>query len=310
MTINTKDITFESTSGLAVISAKSFSPAEGDVKGVIQIAHGMAEHKSRYDWFAEICVNAGYAVFINDHLGHGKSVRNDGELGFFGRRDGYLCLVDDMHALTLIAKKEYPGKPFILFGHSMGSFLARMYTEIYGEELDAAIYCGTSGPNPAAGVGIALINTIEKAKGDHYRSSLVNNMAFGSYNKRTEKRTPFDWLTKDQAAVDAYIEDKYCGFLFTTAGYRDLMKVLQEVNRDEWFRTVPQDLPIYLVAGAEDPVGAYGKGVTTVYNKLTATGHSDVTIKLYPGDRHEIHNELDKEAVMADTIAWIDSKIS
>ena len=310
MEIITKDYSFKSTTGLADISAKSFAPAEGEVKGVIQIAHGMAEHKSRYNWFAEVCVNAGYAVFINDHIGHGKSVANDDELGFFGDSNGYLCIVDDMHILTGIAKEEYPGKPFVLFGHSMGSFLARMYTENYGSELDAAVYCGTSGPNPAAGMGVALINAIEKAKGNHYRSELVNNMAFGSYNKRTEKRTPFDWLSRDTAVVDEYIADKYCGFLFTTAGYRDLMQVLQAVNRADWYKAVPKDLPIYLVSGAEDPVGAYGKGVTTVYNKLTETGHNDVTIKLYPNDRHEIHNELDKENVMADTIAWINSKVS
>ncbi len=309
MATNVKEYSFKSTSGLADIYAKSYAPAEGEIKGVIQIAHGMAEHHERYEWFAGLLCDAGYAVFINDHLGHGKSVTSDSELGFFGDRDGYLFLVDDMHLLTGIAKKEYPGKPFILFGHSMGSFLARLYTEMYGKELTAAVYCGTAGSNPAADMGVALINVIEKAKGNHFRSSFINNIAFGTYNKRTEQRTPFDWLSRDNAVVDKYIADKYCGFLFTTAGYRDLMKLLKAVNRSDWYTAVPADLPIYLIAGAEDPVGAYGKGVTEVYNTLLDSLHTDVTIKLYPGDRHEIHNELDKETVVADLIAWIDSKI-
>ena len=214
--------------------------------------------------------------------------------------------VDDCKQLTDIAKNEHKGLPFIFFGHSMGSFIAREYTAHFGNEIDGAVYCGTSGPNPGASVGGALANMIASRKGEMYRSEFINNIAFGTYNKKTEKRTPFDWLTKDTAVVDKYIEDKYSGFLFTATGYRDLFNLLAGVSAKSWYKKVPAELPILLMAGEDDPVGAYGKGVKQVFRELKETKHKNVTLNLYPGDRHEIHNELDKEKVVGDLIEWLD----
>lgn len=308
MSFTTNEFTFKSSSGLCDIYAQSAVPSDfSDVKGVVQIAHGMAEHSNRYARFAmELCRN-GYAVFINDHLGHGKSVASDDELGYFGE-NGVEALVDDMKKLTDIAKKEYPNVPYILFGHSMGSFLARKYTEVYGSELDAAIYCGTSGTNPAAGMGIMMAKHFEKTKGDHERSEFLNSIAFGPYNKKTDKRTAFDWLSRDEKEVDKYIEDKYCGYCFTANGFKTLFTVLKEVSQKQWYNNVRKDLPILLIAGKADPVGEYGKGVTQVYNDLKKTGHNAL-IKLYPDARHEILNEINRDEVTADIIGWIDKVI-
>ena len=304
----TKEYSFESKSGLCNIYAQSIAPMDyGSVKGVVQIAHGMAEHGGRYGELAARLCKAGYAVFISDHVGHGKSVSSDEMLGYFGKKNGYMNFVEDCKQLTDIAKSEYKGLPFIFFGHSMGSFVAREYTAHYGNEIDGAVYCGTSGPNPGASVGGMLANMIASRKGEMYRSEFINNMAFGTYGKRTEKRTPFDWLTKDTKVVDKYIEDKYCGFLFTATGYRDLFNLLSSVSAKKWYTSVPTELPILLMSGEDDPVGAYGKGVKQVFSMLKETKHKNVTINLYPGDRHEIHNELDKDKVISDLIAWLDS---
>lgn len=300
-----KEYSFPSVSELGDIYVRCWLPEDGKVKAVFQMAHGMAEHCDRYNWFAEKLCDAGYAVFINNHLGHKGSVKNDDMLGFFGEKDGWLNLVEDMRKTTELAKKEFPDLPFIVFGHSMGSFICRAYTSRY-TDIDAAIYCGTGGPNPAAAMGIAVANTIGKVKGVMYRSPLIDKMAFGTYNKRCPKRTPFDWLTKDEEIVDKYIDDKYCGFMFTTAGYRDLFSALGYVSKTEWAERVPEKLPILIVSGAEDPVGTYGEGVKKVYEMLKVTGHNDVEMKLYEGDRHEILNELDRDTVAADIIAFAD----
>ena len=176
----------------------------------------------------ELCKN-GYAVFICDLLGHGNSVSDDSELGYFGE-NGVESLVDDMKQLNDIARREYPGLPVYLFGHSMGSFLSRAYTAKYPDTIDGTIWCGTSGANPAAGLGIALARAIEKRSGDHHRSDFLNSLAFGKYNKRTENETQFDWLSKDKEEVKKYIDDDYCGFVFTANGFETLFSLLKQIS--------------------------------------------------------------------------------
>ena len=300
---------FPSVSGLADIHAASFKP-EGEVKAVLQIAHGMAEHLERYEPFAEVLCKNGIAVYINDHLGHGKSVKNDDELGYFGEKAGWKNFIGDCYRLTRMAKEENPGKPFIFFGHSMGSFVARAYCLEYANDIDGAIYCGTAGPNPAAGVGSLIASVIGKIKGDHHRSTLVDKIAFGSYNNKFEQRTAFDWLSRDEFQVDKYVADKYCGFLFTAYGYRDLTSLLGFVSGKNWFQSLDKDLPVLMISGAMDPVGNFGKGVDQVYDKLTAEGKKNLKKILYPDGRHEILNEsalFDK--VCEDVIEWIEELI-
>lgn len=305
-----KEFYFPSISGLADIHAASYLPEGKEIKAIIQIAHGMAEHLERYEAFAEVLCNNGFAVYINDHLGHGKSVKNDDELGYFGEKAGWKNFIADCYRLTRIAKDENPGKPLIFFGHSMGSFVARAYSLEYANDIKGAIYCGTAGPNPAAGVGSTLASVIGKIKGDHHRSTLVDKIAFGAYNNKFEQRTAFDWLSRDQFQVDKYIADKYCGFLFTAYGYRDLTALLGFVSGKKWFESLDKDLPVLMISGAMDPVGNFGKGIDQVCAKLQSAGKKNFRAIIYPEGRHEILNESELfDKVCADVIEWVEATI-
>ncbi len=304
------EFTFSSVSGLAEIHAASYKPENGEIKAVVQVAHGMAEHLERYEKFASALCDAGYALYINDHLGHGLSVKNKDELGYFGEEDGWKNFVEDCHQLTEIIKKENPGVPVYFFGHSMGSFVARAYSTKYANDLAGAVYCGTAGPNPAAGAGIILTKLIAKLKGTHYRSKLIDKIGFGTYNSKFEGRTPFDWLSRDNEEVDKYIADDLCGYLFTAYGYRDLFSLLSYVSSPDWFSGLSKELPVLLIAGAMDPVGEYSKGIEKVYNSLCDAGKTNVKKILYPDARHEILNEkacFDK--VCKDVIGWIENTL-
>ncbi|MBO5937005.1 MAG: lysophospholipase [Clostridia bacterium] len=305
-----KEFTFASVSGLADIHCASYLPENGEVKTVLQIAHGMAEHLERYEAFADVLCDNGVAVYINDHLGHGASIKDKNELGYFGKQDGWKHFVEDCHELTKIAKAENPGKPYIFFGHSMGSFVARAYSAKYAGEIDGAIYCGTAGPNPAAGAGIMLTNLIIKLKGDHYKSKLIDKVGFGTYNSKFEGRTAFDWLSRDNFQVDKYIADELCGFLFTAAGYRDLFSLLAYVSSKEWFAGLSKELPVLIISGAMDPVCNYSKGIDQVCDMLKAAGKTNFKKILYPDARHEILNESACfDTVCKDVLGWIETVI-
>ncbi|NLA73519.1 MAG: alpha/beta hydrolase [Clostridiales bacterium] len=307
-----REFSFTSFGASGEIYARSLFPDDNsEVKTIVQITHGMAEHTDRYVDFARFLNNEGFGVYMHDHLGHGKSVENDEELGFFGDTDGYKALVNDVKQLTDIIKKENEGKRVILFGHSMGSFIARSYCENYGNEIDGVVFCGTSGSNPGALVGKKIADYVAKRNGSHFRSEFINSLAFSSYNKRIKPiRTDFDWLTRDNSIVDAYVDDPKCGFLFTASGYRDLFTLLHSVSKRIWYANVPYALPILLIAGEADPVGSYGKGVKEVAKLLRDTNHSDVTLKLYPDCRHEILNELNKDEVYSHISQWVNEVLS
>lgn len=310
MEIIRKEYSIPSKTGIGNVYARCWVPADG-VKAVLQIAHGMAEHGERYEDFANYLCSFGFAVFVNDHIGHGKSASNDEELGYFGEIKGWDAFVEDERAFSEVIFKEYPATPLIFFGHSMGSFIAREYIRRYGrdERITAAVFCGTSGTNPASAMAIKIADTVIKLKGSKHYSKLINNIAFAPYNAKTEKRTAFDWLSTDTAQVDKYIADKHCGFLFTAAGYKDLFTILTRVSGKDWYREMPEEIPVLLIAGEDDPVGAYGKGVKQVYNDLIKAGKKDVSLKLYPGMRHEILNEINNIVVYGDIAAWVKSKI-
>ena len=305
------EFTFKSVSGLSDIHAAKYVPEDDStVKAVLQIAHGMAEHLERYDSFADALCENGIAVYINDHLGHGQSVSSKSELGYFGEKDGHINFVEDGKKLMEIAKSEFPGKPYIFFGHSMGSFVARLFSYKYADELSGAVFCGTSGPNPAAGIAIHLASAIAKLKGTHHRSKFIDKLAFGTYNSKFEKRTAFDWLTRDNDVVDTYIADEYCGFLFTAYGYRDLFSLLNTVSQKQWFEKFPKTLPVYVISGDMDPVGEYAKGINKVCDGLRAAGKTNVSCKLYKDARHEILNEKACfDEVVADVVAFVESVI-
>lgn len=304
MEIIRKEYTYLSSTGVANIFARSWAPADGEIKAVFQLIHGMAEHGERYEEMGKVFCEAGYAFIVNDHVGHGKSVGENPVYGYFGAdvNRGGIGFVEDAHMLTNIAKDEF-GKPVILMGHSMGSFVCRRYITKYGKDVLGAVICGTAGPNPALGAGLALVSVICKVKGPMHRSKLINSMAFGAYNKGFEGRTDFDWLSVNKENVDKYIADDLCGFLFTVSGYKNLFELLQFVTEGDWYGKVP-DMPLLIISGEKDPVGELGKGVKTTYEGLLKSNHNDVEMKLYKGLRHEIHNEDERFDVYADIIKW------
>ncbi len=306
-----KEFTFKSVSGLCNIHAASYKPQNiSDIKAVIQIAHGMTEHLERYEAFIDVLCQNGFAVYINDHLGHGQSIASKEDLGYFGEKDGWKNFIEDCKQLLDIAKVENPGKPYIFFGHSMGSFVSRSFSYKYSKDLSGAVFCGTSGPNPAAGLGAKIAGAIGKVKGSHYLSHFIDNLAFGSYNKKFENRTKFDWLTRDEFQIDKYVADEFCGFLLTAYGYRDMFTLLQTVSTKKWFENYPKDLPVLLISGDMDPVGSYGKGVQKVHDNLKQAGKTNVTMHLYKGARHEILNDSAIfETVCNDIIKWAESVI-
>lgn len=298
---------FPSNTGITDIYVQSFSPEEtNNVKGVICVVHGMAEHTDRYIDIAKYLCKKGYIVFMHDHAGHGKSVKNEDDLGFFCKEDGSEKIVDDVNEVVNIIKKEYPSLPVILWGHSMGSFVTRSFIAKYPDAASGAVICGTSGANPAASIGIFIAKAISKLFGSHHRSGLLDTMAFGTYNKKFEKKTGFEWLSVNEENVNTYAEDPLCGYKFTATGFKDLFTLLANVSAKEWYGAVPKNMPLYLIAGDMDPVGNYGKGVTEVYEKLKKAGHTNVSVKLYKGLRHEIHNEAERYTVLDDISAFAD----
>lgn len=312
MDIIREEYHFSSSTGTGEIFVRSFAPADPNaVKAVVQVVHGMAEHGERYRTMAYYLAYHGYAVFIHDHAGHGKSVTDPEELGYFGEKDGWKCLVRDTAVVSTKATSKYPACPLFLLGHSMGSFVARSYCTQYADRLKGAIFSGTSGENPGAAAGIALAGLLEKFKGDHYRSPFIDHIAFGAYNKKYDNpRTDFDWLSRDEHEVDLYIEDPLCGFLFTTAGYKDMFTLLKSVSEKSWYKGVPKALPMLFISGTMDPVGAYGKGVRQVCSDLKKTGHEDVTLKLYDGARHELFNETNAKDVLKDLLQWLNEQLA
>lgn len=302
--IRTKEITFVSADGKSTVHGIFWVP-EGEVRGVIQLSHGMCEYVTRYDAWARRFAKAGFVFCGNDHLGHGKTAPTPEELGYTAPRGGAGSLVEDLHTMSSHARREFPGLPLVLYGHSMGSFAARAYLARYGGELSAALISGTAGPGNPTGLALCLAHMTAACKGDDHRSPLLKKLAFGSYNKRfAGENDPFSWLTRDASVRKAYAGDPYCNFDFTAAGYDTLFSLLREVSRKDWAGNVPKKLPILLFAGTDDPVGNYGEGVKEVYRRLLAAG-ADASLKLYEGGRHEMHNETNRDEVFDDLLSFL-----
>ncbi len=274
-------------------------------RALLQISHGMCEYFLRYEAFAEYLSERGILVFGHDHLGHGRTAPSEEDLGFTVSGGGADCLVEDVHRLSLHMKERYPDCNILLFGHSMGSFIAREVIARYGTDYASAIICGTGGPDMPAGAGAALARMLMIFGGERSRSKLLKGIAFAGYNKRVEdQKTPMDWLTRDAAVVDRYLKDPYCTFVFTKRAFHDLFTLISWVSHKEWASRVPNTLPILVVSGEADPVGAWGRGVKQVSDRLTAAG-KHATLRLYPEMRHEIINEIGRERVWKELEQWV-----
>lgn len=297
-----------SADGIHTLRGIVYLPEEP--KGILQITHGMAEHIARYDAFMTYLAENGWIACGHDHLGHGKTAQSKEELGFFAEKNGDLLVCEDTFAFGKAVKEAFPSLPLVLLGHSMGSFIVRRTVQLYPEVCDALIIMGTGGKNPLSPFGNATASLIRTARGAKHVSKLVNHVAFSSYNNRIESEKEFAWLSRDEKEIEKHDADPLCTFPFTVSAMRDLIRLQALVNRKSWYADIPKELPIFIVSGAEDPVGNYGKGVEEVYSSLLAEGVTDVTRKIYPDMRHEILNELGRETVYEDILSFLSSQIS
>ncbi|GAB4372809.1 MAG: alpha/beta hydrolase [Spirochaetales bacterium] len=279
-------------------------------RACILILHGMAEHIQRYEGFSEFLCERGYAVYGFDLRGHGKTGDLSASSGIFAEENGWERVQADIDLWVDKIRQDYPESPLVLFGHSLGSLLARCYAARHGEKLRGMIL---SGPVASGGVlrGIASLLAWGNAliNGKNAPARLLDRLIFRGYARSIkDRRTDFDWLSRDDRQVDAYIRDPHCGRIMTTGFYQDLLKGVQLAYRQSTYRNTPKDLPIYIFGGSKDPVGKFSRTITQLYKEYRKAGISNVTMKFYSGGRHEMLNETNREEVYKDILSWLNDR--
>lgn len=303
MAIEMLEKTVPSCDGEHMLAGRVYLP-QGAPKGLFHVVHGMTEHIARYDGFMRQMAQDGYICFGYDHLGHGRTAGDDSDLGFIAHKDGWRKLAQDVAGFSTAMRQEYGERlPYVLMGHSMGSFVVRV-ASVTCVHPDALVIMGTGGPNPASGIGLLVIRAVRAVRGERAFSPLVKKLAFGSFNSHFAGEEANAWLTKDTAVRAAYAADKYCTFEFTVSAMQDLVTLNRQANSRRFFHGLDKDMPVLLVSGRDDPVGDYGRGVTAVYRRLRAAGRN-VQMKLYDNCRHEILNDSCREEVIADIRAFL-----
>lgn len=292
------------------LSAKKYLP-DAETEASLIIVHGMAEHQERYAEFAEHLRNNFFAVYTYDQRGHGKTAGSPEKVGFFAPENGHRLVVNDLDLITDIARKEHPNTPVIIFGHSMGSFICRNYILEESEKIDGLILSGTAAGAGALGkIGTAAASIIALLYGKRHPSKLMDALSFGSFNKKIKPaRTKFDWLSRDNAAVNEYINDPYCGSIFSAQFFKDMLRLIEKANNEKKAELVShKTMPVLFISGEADPVGDFGKGVKKVSAMYEKAGFSDTELKLYPQGRHEMLNETNKTDVYAAITDWLNKK--
>lgn len=302
---------FTSSDGKTLIHVNQWTPLGREIRGIVQIAHGVAEYGARYAPFAQYLCQNGFVVVANDHLGHGQSVVDGCPMVYFGDENGWEHVVDDMEQLRERTTKVFPGKPYFLFGHSMGSFLARTHLIRYPGRLSGCVICGTGHMGGLIVAGGQMIADGEiKKLGRRSYSEKADSLAFGAYNKRfAPNRTAFDWISLNEENVDAYINDPLCGGKTTLGLFRDMMGGIGIITKQANLQNMDKKLPVFFIAGDQDPVGDMGKGVERAYRCFKKAGMREVAIKLYHGMRHEILNEKTNRYVYHDVLGWLEAHL-
>jgi alpha-beta hydrolase superfamily lysophospholipase len=280
-------------------------------RAVVQIAHGVAEHSGRYARLAGALTGAGLAVYAGDHRGHGLTARTSEDLGFFAERQGWRRCVGDLWQLNRRIAAELPGLPIVLVGHSMGSFMAQHFIADHGDALAGVVLAGSAGGLPA-GSGIArMLARIERLRvGARGSSEWLGRLTFGAFNKQFEPaRTPFDWLSRDEAEIDDYVDDPLCAHLLSVQLTIDVLDGIGDATSAARQARIPKGLPIHVVAGTQDPVGQNTKSLMGLLAAYRAAGLQHVTHKFYAGARHELFHEINRDQVMRDVLAWLQSVI-
>ncbi len=308
--VRISDFRFRSTNGINDIHGRQWIP-DGPIKGIVQIVHGVAEYIERYQDTAMFLAENGYLVAGDDHLGHGYSVSRPEELGWFGEKDGWKIIVADEKKLHDLLASLHPGIPMVLLGHSMGSFMARTYLGLYPTDFDACILSGTGWqPGLVCRLGLTLANKEIRKHGSRAHSPKLQSIAFGSYLKGIENPLgQNDWISRDEAVIRQYDDDPLCGFQASAGLMRDMMSGLDLIRRDSHLEKMNKNLPVLFISGDADPVGGWGKGVKRTAARFRWVAMRDVTVKLYPGARHELFNELNRREVRRDVLAWIRAKL-
>ena len=307
--VKKETLSYESRSQAQKVHAVKWIPA-GEIKAIIIIAHGMAEHIERYDAFAVYLAERGILVAGCDYIGHGKSVVGQEIYGYFCSRDAATVVVRDVHRLKKIIQADYPGLPMIIMGHSFGSFVARNYLCRYGSGVNGAILMATGMPPKALAVALRFLANMQALFGGDKPGKFLNGLAFNGYNKRIkDAASPFSWLSVNKENVEKYEADPLCGFLFTVNGFQTLAELVYRIHNPKNLANVPAHLPVLMVAGQEDPVGDYGEGVKRAAKSLKKAGVRNVKLRLYPWGRHEILHEDEKEEVYQDIIEWLNEKL-
>lgn len=303
-----REFTLQSKYDNLALSCAEYA-AEGvtqtNAKGVVQIVHGMCEYKERYEGFIDYLTQNGYIVFAHDHRGHGGSVTANENLGYFGDKKGE-AIVDDAALVTDEIRRLYPGLSVTLFGHSMGSLVVRAYIQKYEEKIDKLIVCGSPSKTPLAGFGLMLNGVISAFRGEKYRSRLMANASTGGGDDKFPGEGKNAWLTRDKTVVEKYNADEKCNFVFSCNGFSNLLHLVKNAYKKKKYPAKHSDLPIFFMAGADDPVIGSEKNWLEAQQFLRDVGYKNVTGKSYPKMRHEILNELGKEEVYADALAFIE----
>lgn len=307
--MTTESFTLTAPDGLP-IHGKKWLPA-GEPKAVVQIVHGMAEHLGRYDALAQKLVEHGFAVYAHDHRGHGGSVPEGEEKGHMGE-NGFANAVAVVHQIAQRIAKEHPGKKRVLFGHSMGSFMVQRLLYTHPEDMDAAVLSASNGkPPPLAAAGRYVARLERMRLGPRGKSKLLDALSFGDFNRKFKpNRTDFDWISSVPEQVDRYVADPMCGFLCSTQTWVDLLDALGSLTAPANLAKIPKDKPIYLMAGAKDPVGDMGRGVERLNASYRDAGLRKVDLRLYRGGRHEMLHESNADEVVRELVAWIDRAIA
>ncbi len=312
MSLKYGEFLFPSSSGLGDIFARSYELSNiSETKGVFQIVHSITEHSERYKEFAVFLCSRGYAVFVHDHIGNGRSVLADETKGYFGEQGGASTLIADTYELTRLISAKYAGLPIFMYGQGFGSFIAREYCVAHKYDLKGAVFCGTGSASPTVSVGRAVAKILTEKNGSDYRSDFLNNMLLGANNKRCKpSKSNFDWLTSSEEDLEKFLKDPLCCTEgLTVSAYADILSIVQRVNTKDWFKNIPKDLNLLLISGTEDPIGNYGKGVKEVFDRLQAAGHKNTLLKLYEGCRNELIHECGKYSIFDDIADWADSVI-
>ena len=304
-----KEMSIPSVDGKNNLHVEMYIPT-AEVRAVVQLAHGMIDYVGRYEALGKYLAERGIALVGNDHLGHGKTAACADDLGYFADRDGYKLVVDDLYRTNALIKEIFADKPVVLLGHSMGSFMSRLYAVKYPESISALIIHGTGGANPLLAPGKLVAKLLRAIFGTRHRSKLITSLAFGSYNSHYPKEEGVNaWLTRDVARVASRQTDPFTNYMFTVSAYIDLFDALGESNSKRWYENYPKNLPTLVISGDDDPVGDYGKGVREVYNNLAAEKLENLTLKTYEGARHELFNEINSDEVFDYLFAWIEGVI-